>query len=61
VQRGLAAAVYGVIWVAIYGTPNICDLVYIAAYNGKIYAYTRTLGARWVYPREGYLQPLSAE
>lgn len=46
--------------VAIYGTPVVSgDLVYIAGYNGKIYAYnTSNLATRWVYPREGYLQPL---
>ncbi len=45
--------------VAIYGTPVVAgELVYIAGYNGKIYAYTaKTLAARWVYPREGYLPP----
>jgi outer membrane protein assembly factor BamB len=45
--------------VAIYGTPVLSgELVYIAGYNGKIYAYTTgTLGVRWVYPREGYLPP----
>jgi len=45
--------------VAIYGTPVIYeDLVYIAGYNGKIYAYNATsLGLRWVYPRESNLKP----
>ncbi len=45
--------------VPIYGSPVVSDnLVYIAGYNGKIYAYnTGTLQPRWVYPREGYLQP----
>lgn len=45
--------------VAIYGTPVVSgELVYIAGYNGKIYAYNAsTLGVRWVYPREGYLKP----
>jgi outer membrane protein assembly factor BamB len=45
--------------VAIYGTPVVADdLVYIAGYNGKIYAYNvSNLAARWVYPREGNLQP----
>jgi outer membrane protein assembly factor BamB len=45
--------------VAIYGTPVVSgELVYIAGYNGKIYAYAvDTLATRWVYPREGYLQP----
>jgi outer membrane protein assembly factor BamB len=45
--------------VAIYGTPSFSDeLVYIAGYNGKIYAYTKDLVTRWVYPREGYFEPI---
>jgi outer membrane protein assembly factor BamB len=53
---GCGAASAGV---AIYGTPVVSgELVYIAGYNGKIYAYaTSTLAARWVYPREGYFKP----
>ena len=45
--------------VAIYGTPVVSGgLVYIAGYNGKIYAYNvDSLAVRWVYPREGYLKP----
>lgn len=45
--------------VPIYGTPVVSDnLVYVAGYNGKICAYnTSNLATRWVYPREGYLQP----
>jgi eukaryotic-like serine/threonine-protein kinase len=45
--------------VPIYGNPVVAgDLVYIAGYNGKIYAYnTAALAPRWVYPREGYLEP----
>jgi len=46
--------------VAIYGTPVVAgDLVYIAGYNGKIYAYnlSNISSLRWVYPREGNLQP----
>jgi outer membrane protein assembly factor BamB len=45
--------------VPIYGNPVVSDnLVYIAGYNGKIYAYnSENLQPRWVYPREGYLQP----
>ncbi|OGO33068.1 MAG: hypothetical protein A2Z29_01980 [Chloroflexi bacterium RBG_16_56_11] len=45
--------------VAIYGSPVVVgDLVYIAGYNGKIYAYTAaTLSSRWVFPREGYFEP----
>jgi eukaryotic-like serine/threonine-protein kinase len=45
--------------VQIYGTPVVSDnLVYIAGYNGKIYAYnTGNLAMRWVYPRDSYLDP----
>ncbi len=45
--------------VAIYGTPVVYgELVYIAGYNGKIYAYnTTSLALRWVYPRESNLNP----
>ena len=47
--------------VAIYGTPAVGDeLVYIAGYNGKVYAYARdTLAYRWVYPREGYFAAIA--
>jgi outer membrane protein assembly factor BamB len=43
--------------VAIYGTPAVSgDLVYIAGYNGKVYAYAKDgLALRWVYPRDSYL------
>lgn len=43
--------------VPIYGTPVVSgDLVYIAGYNGRIYAYNTTnLASRWIYPRDGYL------
>lgn len=46
--------------VAIYGTPAYSDeLVYIAGYNGRVYAYNKdNLATRWVYPREGYLEPI---
>jgi len=46
--------------VAIYGTPAVAeDLVYVGTYNGKIYAINSTSGVmRWVYPREGNLQPI---
>jgi len=49
----------GAAGVAIYGTPVIYgELVYIAGYNGKIYAYnTEGLALRWVYPRESNLEP----
>lgn len=45
--------------VPIYGSPVVSgNLVYVAGYNGKIYAYNiDNLQPRWVYPREGYLQP----
>ena len=53
---GCAAAPAGV---AIYGTPAVAgDLVYISGYNGKIYAFdSGSLNVRWIYPREGNLQP----
>ncbi len=46
--------------VAIYGTPAVeGEFVYVGGYNGKIYAITSNSGAlRWVYPREGNLQPI---
>ncbi len=45
--------------VPIYGTPVISDnLVYVAGYNGKIYAYNLVnLAQKWIYPRDSYLQP----
>jgi len=54
---GCAGAPAGV---AIYGTPAVSgDLVYIGGYNGKIYAFnSSSLVTRWVYPREGNLQPI---
>lgn len=54
---GCAASPAGV---AIYGTPVVAgDLVYIAGYNGKIYAFdSSSLQKRWVYPPEGNLQPI---
>jgi outer membrane protein assembly factor BamB len=50
----------GATGVAIYGTPAVGDeLVYIAGYNGKVYAYVKdSLALRWDYPREGYLEPI---
>jgi len=55
--EGCAAGPAGV---AIYGTPAVAgDLVYIGGYNGKVYAYnSSTLSVRWVYPREGNLEPI---
>ena len=51
--------------VAIYGTPVLSNvpvlgnLVFLAGYNGKVYAYTAdTLQQRWVYPPEGNLRPI---
>ncbi|MHB8104716.1 MAG: outer membrane protein assembly factor BamB family protein [Dehalococcoidales bacterium] len=45
--------------VPIYGTPVVSgNLVYIAGYNGRIYAYNTTnFASRWVFPRDGYLSP----
>lgn len=45
---------------AIYGTPAVAeDLVYVGGYNGRVYAVTASTGAlRWVYPREGNLEPI---
>ncbi|MDD5127976.1 MAG: PQQ-binding-like beta-propeller repeat protein [Dehalococcoidales bacterium] len=46
--------------VAIYGTPAAAgELIYMAGYNGKIYAYnSATMADRWVYPRESYLEAI---
>jgi len=46
--------------VAVYGNPAVAGgLVYVGGYNGKIYAINSSSGAlRWVYPREGNLQPI---
>lgn len=43
--------------VPLYGTPVVDgDLVYIAGYDGKIYAINTSAGAeRWIYPRQGNL------
>jgi outer membrane protein assembly factor BamB len=48
--------------VAIYGAPTVeGELVYLAGYNGKVYAFVSESGAlRWVYPREGNLNPIAA-
>ncbi len=45
---------------AIYGAPAVeGDLVYVGGYNGKVYAVSSSTGAlRWVYPREGSLEPI---
>ncbi len=46
--------------VAVYGTPVVSgELVYMAGYNGKIYACNiDNLATRWVYPRDSYLPSL---
>lgn len=51
--------------VAIYGTPALSNvpvfgnLVYIAGYNGKVFAYdATTLQQRWVYPVDSNLSPI---
>jgi outer membrane protein assembly factor BamB len=43
--------------VAIYGSPSYNgDLVYLAGYNGRIYAFSPGKNEpRWVYPRDGYI------
>ncbi len=48
--------------VAIYGSPAVGgELVYLAGYNGKVYAFVSESGAlRWVYPREGNLNSIAA-
>jgi eukaryotic-like serine/threonine-protein kinase len=51
--------------VAIYGTPALAtdpgfgNLVFIAGYNGKIFAYdANTLQQKWTYPVDSYLKPI---
>lgn len=43
--------------IPVYGNTAVDDeLVYVAGYYGRVYAYTVDTGAeRWVYPRSGYL------
>lgn len=43
--------------VPLYGTPVVDgELVYIAGYDGKVYALNTSAGAeRWIYPRQGNL------
>jgi eukaryotic-like serine/threonine-protein kinase len=43
--------------VPIYGTPVISgDSVYVAGYNGRVYAYkAENMAYRWNYPQDGYL------
>jgi outer membrane protein assembly factor BamB len=50
----------GAVSVPVYGTPAVSDnLSYMGGYNGKVYAYSiGNLAVRWVYPREGNLQPI---
>lgn len=56
--------------VAIYGTPAIAnvsalgDLIYIAGYNGKVFAYNlqtstqQKINQQWTYPVDGFLAPI---
>jgi outer membrane protein assembly factor BamB len=51
--------------VAIYGTPvtantsGFGNLVYIAGYNGKVFAYdASSLQQRWVFPVDGNIKPI---
>jgi outer membrane protein assembly factor BamB len=51
--------------IAIYGSPAFAnvpvfgDLVYVAGYNGKVFAYdAANLQQRWVYPVDGNLNPI---
>jgi outer membrane protein assembly factor BamB len=59
---GLGGCAGGAATVPIYGTPVVSgNLSYIAAYNGKVYAYSysnNNLATRWVYPREGNLSSI---
>ncbi len=51
--------------VAIYGTPATATvpvlgkLIYLAGYNGKVFAYDAvSLQSRWVYPVDAYISPI---
>jgi outer membrane protein assembly factor BamB len=51
--------------IAIYGTPATAnvpllgDLIFVAGYNGKVFAYeAASLQQRWVYPVEGNMAPI---
>lgn len=59
-QSGGFGCSSGTVPVAIYGSPTVYeDLVYVAGYNGKVYAINAESGAlRWVYPREGNLDAI---
>jgi outer membrane protein assembly factor BamB len=50
----------GAVPVAVYGNPALFgELVYVAGYNGKVYALNAESGAlRWVYPREGNMDSI---
>ncbi len=50
----------GAVPVAVYGSPTLYEeLVYVAGYNGKVYALNAESGAlRWVYPREGNMDSI---
>ena len=49
--------------VSFYNTPIASeDLVFIGAYNGKVYALNITTGAeRWIYPKEGRIGAIVGE
>ncbi len=57
---GIGGCSGGAASVPVYGTPVVSgNLTYMVGYNGKVYAYsTGNLAVRWVFPREGYLQPI---
>jgi outer membrane protein assembly factor BamB len=59
-QSGGFGCSSGAVPVAVYGSPALSgELVYVAGYNGKVYALNAESGAlRWVYPREGNMDPI---
>jgi outer membrane protein assembly factor BamB len=60
VQSGGFGCSSGGVPVAVYGSPALSgELVYVAGYNGKVYALNADSGAlRWVYPREGNMDSI---
>jgi outer membrane protein assembly factor BamB len=60
VQSGGFGCSSGGVPVAVYGSPTLSgELVYVAGYNGKVYALNAESGAlRWVYPREGNMDSI---
>jgi outer membrane protein assembly factor BamB len=60
VQSGGFGCSSGGVPVAVYGSPAFFEeLVYVAGYNGKVYALNTESGAlRWVYPREGNMDSI---